>query len=94
MLIHLEAAAGAQVDTNSTTKDSAMIDYERLTELYVVHILAKLGDWDSARDFVDLNTVLSLSSKKVTTDAVVVPFSKKSRVLIRDGFLCPLAFQI
>ena len=68
MLIHLEAAAGAQVDTNSRTKNPAMIDYERLTELYVVHILAKLSDWDSARDFVDFNVVLSLSSKKVTTD--------------------------
>ncbi|GJJ77587.1 hypothetical protein EMPS_09946 [Entomortierella parvispora] len=80
MLIHLEAAAGAQVDTNSTrTKDTVMINYERLTELYVVHILAKLRDWDSARDFVDVNSILSPSTKKVYTRTLEKLYRKSLR---------------
>ncbi|KAG0057084.1 hypothetical protein BGZ83_001933 [Gryganskiella cystojenkinii] len=66
MLIHLETAAGALTTrpAESGVKDPLMINYERLVELYVVHALAKLGDWDAARDFLDCNTVLSESSKK------------------------------
>jgi len=65
MLIHLETAAGALTRAESGNKDQLMINYERLVELYVVHVLAKLGEWVPARDFLEYNSVLSDSSKKV-----------------------------
>ncbi|KAG0271246.1 hypothetical protein BGZ95_000957 [Linnemannia exigua] len=45
-------------------KDPLMTNYERLVELYLLHVLAKLGEWTSATDFLQYNTVLSDSSKK------------------------------
>ena len=65
MLIHLVTAAGALTRAESGNKDQLMINYERLVELYVVHVLAKLGEWVPARDFLEYNSVLSDSSKKV-----------------------------
>ena len=45
-LIHLEAAAGALITSNyeNRAKDPEMVNFERLSEIYVVHVLAKLGD--------------------------------------------------
>jgi hypothetical protein len=65
MMIHLETAAGALTSVERGNKDPLMTNYERLVELYVVHVLAKLNEWDSARQFVEYNTVLSDSAKKV-----------------------------
>ncbi|KAG0246360.1 hypothetical protein BGX31_002661 [Mortierella sp. GBA43] len=64
MMIHLETAAGALTSVERGNKDPLMTGYERLVELYVVHVLAKLNEWDSARQFVEYNTVLSDSAKK------------------------------
>ncbi|KAF9150023.1 hypothetical protein BGX21_005468 [Mortierella sp. AD011] len=65
MLIHLETAAGvALAHGTSDQKDPLMINYERLVELYLIHVLAKLGEWGCANDFLQYNTVLSESSKK------------------------------
>ncbi|KAF8937667.1 hypothetical protein BGZ47_008919 [Haplosporangium gracile] len=63
MLIHLETAAGVSLNPEGP-KDPLMTNYERLVELYLVHVLAKLGEWTSATDFLQYNTVLSDSSKK------------------------------
>ncbi|KAG0304495.1 hypothetical protein BGZ98_005456 [Dissophora globulifera] len=63
MLIHLETAAGALQSVDRVTKDPLMTNYERLVELYAVHVLAKLREWDYARQFLEFNTVLSESSK-------------------------------
>ncbi|KAF9978825.1 hypothetical protein BGZ73_000095 [Actinomortierella ambigua] len=63
LLIHLEAAAGA-LTTAADPKDPLMTTYERLAELYVIHVLAKLGEWDYARQFLSYNTIISVSSKK------------------------------
>ncbi|KAF9433514.1 hypothetical protein BGZ76_009330 [Entomortierella beljakovae] len=63
MLIHLETAAGA-LPIGKDTKSPLMVHYERLVELYVVHILAKLNEWDYAQKFLELNNVLSGSSKQ------------------------------
>ncbi|KAF9363618.1 hypothetical protein BGX34_003698 [Mortierella sp. NVP85] len=64
MLIHLETAAGALTSVERGNKDPLMTHYERLVELYVVHVLTKLNEWDSARQFLEYNTVLSDSTKK------------------------------
>ncbi|KAI7831452.1 hypothetical protein BC939DRAFT_473022 [Gamsiella multidivaricata] len=64
MLIHLETAAGALTSVERRTKDPLITHYERLVELYVVHVLVKLREWDYARQFLEFNTVLSESSKK------------------------------
>ncbi|KAH7049490.1 hypothetical protein BKA57DRAFT_460010 [Linnemannia elongata] len=63
MLIHLETAAGVSLNPEGP-KDPLMTNYERLVELYLIHVLAKLGEWTSATDFLQYNTVLSDSSKK------------------------------
>ncbi|KAG0324613.1 hypothetical protein BGZ99_001618 [Dissophora globulifera] len=63
MLIHLETAAGALQSVDRVAKDPLMTNYERLVELYAVHVLAKLKEWDYARQFLEFNTVLSESSK-------------------------------
>ncbi|KAF9923934.1 hypothetical protein FBU30_006004 [Linnemannia zychae] len=63
MLIHLETAAGVSLSSEGT-KDPLMTNYERLVELYLIHVLAKLGEWTSATDFLQFNTVLSDTSKK------------------------------
>lgn len=64
MLIHLETAAGVSLNHDGP-KDPLMTNYERLVELYLIHVLAKLSEWTSATDFLQYNTVLSDSSKKV-----------------------------
>ncbi|KAF8939658.1 hypothetical protein EDD21DRAFT_414374 [Dissophora ornata] len=64
MMIHLETAAGALTSVERATKDPLIIHYERLVELYAVHVLAKLREWDCARHFLEFNPVLSESSKK------------------------------
>ncbi|KAF9092704.1 hypothetical protein BGX27_001752 [Mortierella sp. AM989] len=65
MLIHLETAAGVSLTHGeSGQKDPLMTNYERLVELYLIHVLAKLNEWESATDFLQYNTVLSESSKK------------------------------
>jgi len=68
MLIHLETAAGVSLshEVSSSQKDPLMTNYERLVELYLIHVLAKLGEWTSANDFLQYNTVLSDTSKKVS----------------------------
>ncbi|KAF9901431.1 hypothetical protein EC991_006184 [Linnemannia zychae] len=63
MLIHLETAAGVSLNPEGP-KDPLMTNYERLVELYLIHVLAKLGEWTSATDFLQFNTVLSDASKK------------------------------
>ncbi|KAG0252585.1 hypothetical protein DFQ27_007961 [Actinomortierella ambigua] len=63
LLIHLEAAAGALTPA-ADPKDPLMTTYERLAELYLIHVLAKLGEWDYARQFLSYNTIISVSSKK------------------------------
>lgn len=68
MLIHLETAAGvalAPAGPGSNGKDPLMTNYERLVELYLIHVLAKLGEWDYAAEFLQYNSVLSETSKKV-----------------------------
>ncbi|KAF9178739.1 hypothetical protein BGZ51_008273 [Haplosporangium sp. Z 767] len=65
MLIYLETAAGAPTGMDTTVKDPLMIQYERLVELYVVHVLAKLQEWEYARNFLEYKSALSDSSKKV-----------------------------
>ncbi|KAI8605361.1 hypothetical protein EDD21DRAFT_149052 [Dissophora ornata] len=67
MLIHLQAAAGVSQKNSTTTqgqKDPLMTNYERLVELYLIHVLAKLSEWDFATEFLQYNNVLSDSSKK------------------------------
>ncbi|KAG0321981.1 hypothetical protein BGZ99_003565 [Dissophora globulifera] len=66
MLIHLETAAGVSLHNHGVSglKDPVMTNYERLVELYLIHVLAKLNEWDSAADFLKYNTVLSDNSKK------------------------------
>ncbi|CAO3574105.1 unnamed protein product [Mortierella alpina] len=67
MLIHLETAAGvalAPAGPGSNGKDPLMTNYERLVELYLIHVLAKLGEWDYAAEFLQYNSVLSETSKK------------------------------
>ncbi len=69
MLIHLETAAGvalAPAGPGSNGKDPLMTNYERLVELYLIHVLAKLSEWDYAAEFLQYNSVLSETSKKVT----------------------------
>ncbi|KAG0373056.1 hypothetical protein BGX24_012197 [Mortierella sp. AD032] len=63
MLIHLETAAGVSLNPEGP-KDPLMTNYERLVELYLLHVLAKLGEWTSATDFLQYNSVLSDTSKK------------------------------
>ncbi|KAG0015355.1 hypothetical protein BGZ80_009903 [Entomortierella chlamydospora] len=65
MLIHLEAAAGALTIVQRGIKDPLMVQYERLIELYVVHVLSKLHEWEYARQFLESNSVLSDSTKQV-----------------------------
>ncbi|KAF9201660.1 hypothetical protein BGZ49_008129 [Haplosporangium sp. Z 27] len=66
MLIHLETAAGVSLGHGSADgqKDPLITNYERLVELYLIHVLAKLGEWESATDFLQYNSVLSETSKK------------------------------
>ncbi|KAF9910296.1 hypothetical protein BX616_010890 [Lobosporangium transversale] len=68
MLIHLETAAGVSLTHEeiaaSGQKDPLMTNYERLVELYLIHVLAKLGEWDCATNFLQFNSVLSDSTKK------------------------------
>ncbi|KAF9429110.1 hypothetical protein BGZ76_001797 [Entomortierella beljakovae] len=49
---------------SSSQNDPLMTNYVRLVELYLIHVLAKLGDWEYATDFLKYNEVLSESSKK------------------------------
>ncbi|KAF9338003.1 hypothetical protein BG006_000583 [Podila minutissima] len=65
LLIHLETAAGALTTVDSVAKDPLMTNYERLVELYLIHILAKLSEWTYASEFLEYNSVLSDASKKV-----------------------------
>jgi len=65
LLIHLETAAGALTTVDSVAKDPLMTNYERLVELYLIHVLAKLGEWIYASEFLEYNSVLSDASKKV-----------------------------
>lgn len=78
MLIHLETAAGVLTSVERSTKDPVMTHYERLMELYVVHVLAKLSEWDFARQIMDSNTVLSDSTKRVMS------LSKQPRICESD----------
>ncbi|KAF9357933.1 hypothetical protein BGX26_002783 [Mortierella sp. AD094] len=65
MLIYLETAAGVSLAHGASgQKDPLMINYERLVELYLIHVLAKLGEWEWATEFLQNNSVLSDSSKK------------------------------
>ncbi|KAG0212084.1 hypothetical protein BGX28_006845 [Mortierella sp. GBA30] len=67
LLIHLETAAGVALapgGPSGDSKDPLIINYERLVELYVIHILAKLGEWDYAAEFLQYNSVLSETTKK------------------------------
>ncbi|KAF9114621.1 hypothetical protein BGX27_010286 [Mortierella sp. AM989] len=75
MLIHLETAALPTVQGNA--KGPLMIYYERLVELYVVHVLAKLGEWENARQFLEFNNVL-LDSSKQMYNTVLNKLQKKS----------------
>jgi len=92
MLIHLETAAGALTSVERGNKDPLMTHYERLVELYVVHVLTKLNEWDSARQFLEYNTVLSDSTKKVTFPRLY-PFSSSLFFLLghdlQRAFRCP-----
>ncbi|KAF9172485.1 hypothetical protein BGX21_008436 [Mortierella sp. AD011] len=65
MLIHLEAASGALTVVQRGIKDPLMVQYERLIELYVVHVLSKLHEWEYARQFLESNSVLSDSTKQM-----------------------------
>ncbi|KAK9763789.1 hypothetical protein K7432_009227 [Basidiobolus ranarum] len=38
--------------------------YEKIVELYVLHVLPKLSEWETARDFLVYNTVISISRKE------------------------------
>ncbi|KAG0222516.1 hypothetical protein BGW42_006157 [Actinomortierella wolfii] len=76
LLIHLEAAAGA-LTTAADPKDPLMTTYERLVELYLIHVLAKLGEWDYARQFLSYNTIISSSSKK-TYSKIIDKLHQKS----------------
>ncbi|KAG0030971.1 hypothetical protein BGZ81_001986 [Podila clonocystis] len=65
LLIHLETAAGALTTVDSVAKDPLMTNYERLVELYLIHVLAKLSEWIYASEFLEYNSILSDASKKV-----------------------------
>ncbi|KAF9430862.1 hypothetical protein BGZ94_003035 [Podila epigama] len=64
LLIHLETAAGALTTADLVAKDPLMMNYERLVELYLIHVLTKLGEWVCANEFLEYNSVLSDTSKK------------------------------
>jgi hypothetical protein len=68
MLIHLETAAGVALNHGvHGEKDPLITNYERLVELYVIHVLAKLNEWDYAAELLQYNSVLSDQTKKVYT---------------------------
>jgi hypothetical protein len=49
-------------------KDQAMQEfdaYERIVELYLLHILPPLEEWETARAFLQFNTIVSERSKQV-----------------------------
>ncbi|KAF9178829.1 hypothetical protein BGZ51_007340 [Haplosporangium sp. Z 767] len=78
MMIHLETAAGvAMTPGGGSSKDPLMTNYERLVELYLIHVLAKLGEWDYATDFLQYNSVLSDTSKK-TYGKILTKLHQKS----------------
>ncbi|KAF9360795.1 hypothetical protein BGX34_007493 [Mortierella sp. NVP85] len=65
MLIHLETAAGVALNHGvHGEKDPLITNYERLVELYVIHVLAKLNEWDYAAELLQYNNVLSDQTKK------------------------------
>lgn len=51
--------------TNEKTSD-ALLNYERIIELYCLHVLPSLGDWNSARDFLEWNNVLGQEKLEVS----------------------------
>ncbi|KAG0261178.1 hypothetical protein BG011_001284 [Mortierella polycephala] len=78
LLIHLETAAGvAMTPGGGSSKDPLITNYERLVELYLIHVLAKLNEWDYATDFLQYNSVLSDASKK-TYGKVLTRLHQKS----------------
>lgn len=83
MLIHLETAAGVSLSPEGP-KDPLMTNYERLVELYLIHVLAKLGEWTSATDFLQYNTVLSESSKKVLYTDRTIAQSRTGERVVRE----------
>ncbi|KAF9922370.1 hypothetical protein FBU30_007481 [Linnemannia zychae] len=48
----------------SSDKDSAIIQYGRLAEIYVLQVLVQLRQWDQARHFICFNNILSEQSKE------------------------------
>ncbi|KAG0218950.1 hypothetical protein BGX33_005216 [Mortierella sp. NVP41] len=64
MLARLGAAEGPRTSADSGPKDSPRTRNERLVELYIIHVLAKLHHWNHALHFVQCNSILSGQSKK------------------------------
>ncbi|KAK9761451.1 hypothetical protein K7432_013639 [Basidiobolus ranarum] len=61
-----------QVESNQDNHDSSnteisrlWLNYEKIVELYVLHVLPKMSEWDTARDFLLYNTVVSTSRKEI-----------------------------
>lgn len=65
MLIHLETAAGVAISRGEHgEKDPLITNYERLMELYLLHVLTKLDEWEYVADLVQYNSVLSDHTKQ------------------------------
>ncbi|KAG9293350.1 hypothetical protein G9A89_007596 [Geosiphon pyriformis] len=66
-LYSLPETALLQLDIASTNniKDDALLkNYEKIVELYVLHVLPKLKDWDYAKNFLRDNIRIDQSRKK------------------------------
>ncbi|KAJ3055227.1 hypothetical protein HK097_011110 [Rhizophlyctis rosea] len=53
-------------------------NYERIVELYVLHILPDLEDWESAKQFLEYNDTLEEKRKKLYQDCLVRLETNKS----------------
>ncbi|ORX87835.1 hypothetical protein K493DRAFT_341432, partial [Basidiobolus meristosporus CBS 931.73] len=90
-LVRLERES-TQIDEDSEIS-RLWLSYEKIVELYVLHILPKLAEWDTAREFLRYNPIISASRKGMYQQRVERLFQRSLRPRKRSS-LCSLSSHL
>lgn len=58
------------LEEHSGDDDEISMAYERVVELYILHVLPKLGEYEYAREFLNFNSILTEDKKRIYSDAL------------------------
>ncbi|ORY07602.1 hypothetical protein K493DRAFT_310146 [Basidiobolus meristosporus CBS 931.73] len=63
--LEVEANQESNGVPNNTEMSRLWLNYEKVVELYVLHVLPKMAEWDTGRDFLQYNSIISVSRKEI-----------------------------